>query len=340
VFLTAPAGDDRLFVIEQQGTIRIIEDETVLTTPFLDIRDLVLAGGERGLLSVAFHPNYAANGLFYVYYTDDGGDTQVARYTVSADPNVADPNSAEAILSVSQPFSNHNGGLLLFGPDDMLYIGLGDGGDANDPLNSGQDRSTLLGSILRIDVDGGTPYAIPSDNPFVGEAGVREEIWAYGLRNPWRFSIDVQSNFMWIGDVGQNSWEEINAVNVTNGGANFGWNIMEGAGCRESGCDTTGLGLVLPVLQWENPGTGCAAIGGHVYHGSLMPSLQGHYFFSDLCGGWLRSAFQQNGVIVEVFDWSVPQLSPLSFGVDANQELYIMTSDGFVYRVREVDLES
>lgn len=337
VFLTSPPGDDRLFIVEQQGRIRIIDGDQVLSTPFLDVGNQVQAGNEQGLLSLAFHPNYASNGSFFIYYTDLNGDTQVERYFVSGDPNVADPNSAETILSVSQPFANHNGGLLLFGPDDMLYIGLGDGGSSNDPNGVAQDRSSLLGSILRIDIDGATPYAIPPDNPFVGEQGVREEIWAYGLRNPWRFSIDASSGVMWIGDVGESAWEEVNTVGLGEGGANFGWNVMEGADCRVSGCDTTGLRA--PVLQWQNPQTGCAVIGGQVYRGESMPSLVGHYFFSDLCGGWLRSASQLNGNPVDLFDWEVPMVSPLSFGVDSNQDLYLLTADGFVYRIREVDTE-
>ena len=204
LYLTAPPSDARLFVVEQSGRIHIIENGSRLATPFLDITDRVLSGGERGLLSVAFHPQYATNGFFYVSYNDHNGDTRIERYTVTADVTLADQGSAKLILSVEQPFSNHNGGLIVFGPDGMLYVGLGDGGSGGDPLGHGQNRNSLLGALLRIDVDGGDPFAVPPDNPFVGDAGARAEIWAYGLRNPWRFAFDRQEGNLYIADVGQN----------------------------------------------------------------------------------------------------------------------------------------
>ncbi|MGH7563550.1 MAG: PQQ-dependent sugar dehydrogenase, partial [Gemmatimonadota bacterium] len=244
VHLASPPGDERLFVVEKVGTIRVIREGQVLDAPFLDIRDLVSGGSEQGLLSVAFHPAYASNGRFFVDYTNQGGDTQVVEYRVSADPDRADPVPVQTILSVDQPFANHNGGLIAFGPDGMLYVGLGDGGSAGDPQENGQNTGTLLGSILRIDVDGGTPYAIPSDNPFTGQPGARGEIWAYGLRNPWRFSFNRGTGDLFIADVGQNDLEEVNAEPGDEGGINYGWNLMEGTDCfRNDDCDQTGLTL-------------------------------------------------------------------------------------------------
>lgn len=211
LFLTAPPGDlDRLFVVERGGTVRIIRDDSVLATPFLDVGPLLTAGGEQGLLGMAFHPGYATNGRFYVNYTDTLGHTQVVRYQVSANPDIADLGSALPILTVAQPYSNHNSGMIAFGPHDgMLYVGMGDGGSGGDPQNHGQNRMTLLGDMLRLDVDAGSPYAIPVDNPFAGSLSVREEIWASGLRNPWRFSFDAASGDLYIGDVGQGAREEV-----------------------------------------------------------------------------------------------------------------------------------
>ena len=222
LYLTAPAADPRLFVVEQPGRIRIIQNGELSAQPFLDITERVTSGGERGLLSAAFHPQYASNGFFYVNYTDRNGDTRVERYSVSADPNVADASSASLILFVEQPYPNHNGGLIAFGPDGMLYIGMGDGGSEGDPHRNGQNLGTLLGKLLRVDVNGGTPYAVPADNPFVGRQDARGEIWASGLRNPWRVAFDRQGGQLYVADVGQNDREEINVVEAGAAGRNYG----------------------------------------------------------------------------------------------------------------------
>lgn len=336
VHLTAPPGDGRLFVVEQPGRIRIIRDGALLATPFLDITAKVGSGGERGLLGLAFHPSFATNGFFFVDYTNRDGDTRVERYTVSPDPDRADPASAKLILAVDQPFSNHNGGLVAFGPDGMLYIGLGDGGGGGDPRDNGQNRGTLLGSLLRIDVDRGDPYTIPADNPFVGTAGARGEIWAWGLRNPWRFAFDRPAGRLFIADVGQNAWEEVNAVDAAVGGLNYGWNVMEAAHCYPggSGCDRSGL--VLPVLEYGH-GDGCSITGGFVYRGAAIPSIQGHYFYADYCRGWVRSFRLSGDQAVDRTEWPFGEIGQvLSFGEDAAGELYVLASSGgtgSVYRL-------
>ncbi|HWC06515.1 MAG TPA: PQQ-dependent sugar dehydrogenase, partial [Gemmatimonadota bacterium] len=301
VHLTSPPGDPRLFVVEKSGAIRVIKDGQVLQTAFLDIRDEVSGGSEQGLLSLAFHPRYASNGRFFVDYTNLSGDTRVVEYRVSADPDRADPAPVQTILSVDQPFANHNGGLLVFGPDGMLYVGLGDGGSGGDPQGNGQNRGVLLGKILRIDVDAGTPYAIPSDNPFVGQAGRRGEIWAWGLRNPWRFSFDRETGDLFVADVGQNDREEVNARSRDEGGVNYGWNVMEGSECfQDDDCDRAGL--TLPVVEYDH-GEGCSITGGFVYRGSALPELRGHYFFSDFCSGFVRSFRLAGGAAVEERSW-------------------------------------
>jgi len=321
IYLTAPPGDPRLFVVEQGGRILIVENGALLDSPFLDISDRVSSGGERGLFSVAFHPDYANNGFFYVDYTDGAGDTKVERYEVSADPEVADPATAVEILTVDQPFANHNGGQIAFGPDGMLYVALGDGGGGGDPGRSGQDLSTLLGSLLRIDVDGAAPFAIPPDNPFVAEAGARGEIWAYGLRNPWRFDFDPEGQRLYIADVGQNQLEEVNAVADQAAGVNYGWSVMEGRACFRpaAGCDQEGL--TLPVLQYGH-GEGCSVTGGVVYRGGDLPSVEGHYFYSDFCSGWVRSFLLVDGEPTEEREWETEPLgNVVSFGEDADGEL-------------------
>jgi glucose/arabinose dehydrogenase len=335
LYLTAPANDPRLFVVEQPGRIRIIENGELLPTPFLDIVDKVRSGGEQGLLSVAFHPEYDANGFLYVNYTDVNDQTQIERYSVSSDPNRADAASAAPILSIGQPFANHNGGLIKFGPDGMLYIGMGDGGSGGDPQGHGQNLGTLLGAMLRIDVDGGDPYAIPADNPFVGEAGAKPEIWAYGLRNPWRFAFDHVGGELYIADVGQNEWEEVNAVRTEDAGLNYGWNIMEGAHCYQSAsCDQSGL--VIPVLEYANGGGDCSVTGGYVYRGSAIPAIAGHYFYADYCGGWVRSFRNDSGEPTEQREWEFGDVGNiLSFGQDAAGELYVLSANGRVYRMVE-----
>jgi len=339
VYLTVAPGpegtrDRRLFIVEQPGRIRIVGVDGILrSTPFLDITDRVDCCGERGLLSVAFHPDYAASGWFFVNYTDDDGDTRVERYTVSDDPALADESSAELILQVPQPFGNHNGGLNVFGPDGMLYVGLGDGGSGGDPQGNGQNRGTLLGSLLRLDVDEGLPYTVPDDNPFVGTPGARPEIWAYGLRNPWRYSFDHQAGELYIADVGQNQWEEINRVPADKGGLNFGWNVMEASHCYGNGtCDEEGL--TLPVAEYSHA-EGCSVTGGYVYRGSALPALTGHYFFADYCDGWVRSLEPGGGNTPSVRSWSLGDLGRItSFGEDSEGELYILSQDGSMYRLQ------
>ena len=337
VHLAVPPGDARLFVVEQPGRIRIIQNGVLLPTPFLDIVAKVGSGGERGLLSVAFHPGYASNGHFYVNYTDPSGDTRIERYRVSAgDPNRADPASAKLILTVEQPYANHNGGLVLFGPDGMLYIGMGDGGSAGDPLGHGQNKGTLLGALLRIDVDRGDPYAIPPDNPYVGEPGARGEIWAIGLRNPWRFAFDPPTNRLYVADVGQNRYEEVNVVDPRTPGLNYGWNIMEGAHCYPGGsCNTAGL--VLPALEYTHD-DGCSITGGVVYRGAAIPSLTGHYLYADYCAGWIRS-FRYDGSSAidrrQLFAGGAGRI--LSFGQDAAGEVYVLSSNGRVYRIEPAE---
>ena len=332
--VNAGDGSGRLFVLEQPGRIRVIEDGQLLAEPFLDIGGEISSGGEQGLLGLAFHPRYDENGRFFINYTDPAGDTVVAEYRVSsADPNRADAGSERVVLRVPQPYRNHNGGGLAFGPDGYLYISLGDGGAGGDPEENGQDLGTLLGSLLRIDVDSGDPYGIPEDNPFVDEEDARPEIWAYGLRNPWRFSFDRDTGDLWIADVGQNVWEEINFQDAaSNGGENYGWDVMEGAHCfePESGCDTGGL--VLPVLEYDHD-QGCSVTGGYRYRGSKIPGLEGTYLFGDYCSGQIWGA---SGAGV---DWtSQPLLSSgiriSAFGEDETGELYVADHRaGTVYRI-------
>jgi glucose/arabinose dehydrogenase len=335
VFLTHIPGDDRLFVVEQSGRVRIVDNGQLLDTPFLDIENLVRFQGEQGLLSMAFHPNYAANGFIYVYYTDLGGSSQVVRYTAAG--NAVDANSALTIMTIAQPFGNHNGGQLAFGPDNMLFVALGDGGSAGDPRGHGQNTATVLGSILRIDVDNPDPgmeYGIPLDNPFAGSPTAAGEIWIYGVRNPWRFSFDATDGALYVADVGQNSFEEVTVVDANAGGLNFGWNTMEGMSCFNAGsCDMTEL--TAPILQYNNTGFGgsCSITGGYVYRGSVMADLQGHYFYSDFCGGFLRSFRVDNGQAVDEQDWGIREAGVTSFGLDASGELYVMVEAGTVFRI-------
>jgi glucose/arabinose dehydrogenase len=327
VFLTQPLNDGRIFVVEQPGRIRVIRDGALQTTPFLDITSRVLSGGERGLLSVAFHPQYASNHFFYVYFTTQtNGDIRIERFTTTANPEVADPATTKLILTTahsSQP--NHNGGLLTFGPDGMLYAGLGDGGGGGDPFGNGQNFNALLGSLLRLDVDHGDPYAIPADNPFVGQANRRGEIWAKGLRNPWRYAFDATTNLLYIADVGQGAHEEVDVMPAGQGGLNYGWNIMEGASCyNASSCNQTGL--TLPVIDYGHT-SACSITGGYVYRGSAIPGIRGHYFYSDFCGGFLKSFRYSNGVAVDQKDWGLNTANVTSFGVDFAGEIYMMSGD-------------
>lgn len=330
LFVTAPPNDPRVFVVQQDGFIRIVAEGELAPEPFLDITgDVGSSGNEQGLLGLAFHPGYAENGRFFVYVTNNGGDTDVLEYLVSDDPNRADAGSRRELLEVAQPASNHNGGMLEFGPDGYLFVGLGDGGAADDQFGNGQRPDTLLGTILRLDVDSSEPYAIPPDNPFVDGGGARE-VWAYGLRNPWRFSIDAASNTLYIGDVGQNRFEEIDAVDLGLSGLNYGWPAAEGNDCRSGDCS----GFVAPVLTYGH-GEGCSVTGGYVYRGEAIPELDGHYFYGDWCGGWVRS-FRFDESVSNETDWS-SELGAVgaitSFGTDASGELYITTGEGTVFKL-------
>jgi glucose/arabinose dehydrogenase len=335
-FVTTPAGDTaRVFVVEQTGAIRVVRHDSLLPTPFLDLTGHIGFGGERGLLSLAFHPGYASNGYCYVYYTNPAGDIRIVRYTVSANPNVADSTSGDTILKVfHETYDNHNGGLVLFGPDGKLYAGLGDGGFGGDPSGNGQNLDTLLAKILRLDVDGGSPYAVPADNPFVGQVGERGEIWLYGLRNPWRFSFDRSTGDLYIGDVGQNLFEEVDVLAAGSpAGVNYGWNVMEGKHCYgASSCNLNGL--TLPLIEYGHA-DGCAVTGGYVYRGTKIAALSGVYLYGDYCSGWVRSFRYAGGAATENRDWPLLAVSGglSSFGEDARGELYITSLSGSLYRI-------
>lgn len=338
-FLTH-AFDSRLFVLEQIGRIRIIENNQLIPEPFLDITDRVgSVSSEQGLLGLAFHPDYATPGAagegnFFVNYTDYSGNTHISRFSVLPDnANRADPRSEVDYLTLEQPNPNHNGGSLAFGPDGYLYAGLGDGGSANDPLGAGQRLNTLLGKVLRLDVDAAVEeYTIPTDNPFVGNQDALPEIWAYGLRNPWRLSFDRMTGDFYIADVGQNMWEEVNFQPANSpGGENYGWVIMEGNHCFSSNsCDQSGL--VLPIFEYDHS-QGCSVTGGYVYRGQLYPEMSGNYFLSDYCSGiiwrlfpdgntWLADPLLDTDLIIS------------SFGEDVNGEIYALNYwNGGIYRL-------
>jgi glucose/arabinose dehydrogenase len=331
----APGDRSRLFVVEQGGRIRIVRNGQVLGASFLDVSGRIASGGERGLLGLAFHPRYADNGRFFVNYTDPNGDTHISEFRVSSNPDAVDAASERILLTVDQPFANHNGGGLAFGNDGMLYAGLGDGGSGGDPFGNGQNLSTRLGKMLRVDVD--RSGLVPPDNPFVGRPGAAPEIWAYGLRNPWRFSFDRGTGDLYIGDVGQDSYEEIDVERAPrHGGQDYGWNIMEGTHCyNAASCGTAGL--TLPVLDYGH-GAGCSVTGGVVYRGCRLPGYAGTYFYGDYCSAFVRSFRYQNGAVTDPRDWtnSLSQgLSSISsFGVDAEGEIYIVDLEGGT--VREV----
>lgn len=331
------AGDSRIFVVEQDGKILIIDSEgNINPQPFLDITATVKStGNEQGLLGLAFDPGYAGNGYFYVNYTDQNDNTHIARFSVSeTNPDVGDVTSEKTLLVVTQPFGNHNGGHLAFGPDGYLYIGLGDGGSAGDPGNRAQNLNVYLGKMLRIDVDNGDPYAIPPDNPFVGDTSARGEIWAYGLRNPWRFSFDRQTGDLWIGDVGQNSIEEIDFQPASiSGGENYGWRCYEG----NQAFNTTGCGsqedYVFPIHQYTHS-DGCSVTGGYIYRGSQISELQGYYFYADYCSDYIWTLHKEGN------EWVNEQFGQFSgnnfstFGEDVNGELYVAGhTTGTIYKL-------
>ena len=353
VALVFPSDDDdRALVVEQPGRILLLtrEDETWSATEFLDIADRVNdRGNEEGLLGLALDPDFESNGLFYVYYTASSPRRSVAsRFTVTDDDlDLADAGSESIIIEVSQPYPNHNGGQILFGPDGFLYIGLGDGGSAGDPKGNGQNVGTLLGSVLRIDVSAGGDeigYTVPADNPFIGVPGARPEIWAYGLRNPWRFAFDRLSGDLWAADVGQNSREEVDLIVP---GGNYGWNVMEGSECfsprgkalrlaQDRPCDPDGLEP--PVVEYGHD-DGCSITGGYVYRGSRLPRLYGWYIFGDYCSGKVWAFSRQSGDddrTVDTLDELIDTSHNISsFGEDPSGELYVISLDGGIYRLTD-----
>jgi hypothetical protein len=359
VFVTAPAGDARLFLVEQGGLIRVIEDGNLLSTPFLDVSSLVACCGERGLLGLAFAPDYAASGVFYVNFTASDsypepgialGTSVIARYQVSANPNVANAGSREELLTIAQPFANHNGGTLAFGPGGMLWISTGDGGGGGDPEENAQNTTTLLGKMLRIDVSAGpgSPYTIPPDNPFAETASNRGEIWAYGLRNPFRFSFDREEGDLYVADVGQSAWEEINVEPAGDmGGRNYGWDCKEGTHDFEFTPDCASKTFTEPVHEYAHAAGPCSGsvTGGYVYRGQEIPALRGRYFFADFCQQKIWTfVWDGAGGVVDLQERTA-ELTPgdgtiggiAGFGEDGFGELYIVDrgtgSNGEVFKI-------
>ena len=346
VAVTFAPGDtaSRIFIVTQYGKIRIVKNGALLPTAFLDINSKLLFSGERGLLGLAFHPNYAQNGYFYVNYTDNtGGDTILERYQVDPNnPDLALLASSFTLIEIDQPYSNHNGGWISFGPDGYLYVGMGDGGSGGDPGNRAQNGQELLGKILRLDVDnpsGGNNYGIPPSNPFVGSPSVREEIWALGVRNPWRCDFDTLTGDLWIGDVGQDAWEEVDFEPAGQGGRNYGWRIMEGKHCYNPSTNCNQSGITLPIYEYSHGGSPfrCSITGGVVFRGRSMATMHGRYFFSDYCSNQTWSFRQSAGSMVDFAEHTL-DLNGLSsivgMGEDADGEMYICTAGGSsVYRV-------
>jgi glucose/arabinose dehydrogenase len=346
LFLTAPPGDTtRLFVVEKSGKIRIVNRDTnalIGTGTFLDITSLVSTGSEQGLLGLAFDPQYANNGRFYVSYTDTAGTSVIARYLVDPmNANAALVAADRVILTLAQPFENHNGGMIAFGPDGYLYIGFGDGGSGGDPGNRAQNLNEQLGKLLRIDVSQGAPaqpaYTVPADNPCVGQAGAKPEIWGIGLRNPWRWSFDRQNGDLYIADVGQSDREEVNVSSAASGGGrgtNYGWNITEGSNCYPPGSICNKNGIALPYVEYGHVAGACSITGGYVYRGAAVPALQGTYFYADYCAGFVRSFRWATGLVSEHATWAALSGGNItSFGEDTDGELYILTAAGGLYRI-------
>ena len=328
-------GSNRLFVVEQGGRIVAVDLEAGETEEYLDLSGQTVAGGEQGLLGLAFHPDFAANGRLFVNHTNPEGDTVIAEYR--ADPPQAgsvDPETREVLLEFDQPYPNHNGGQLAFGPDGMLYIGSGDGGGAGDPQDNGQSLETFLGKLLRIDVDAsGSEYGAPADNPFVDDSEARPEIWAFGLRNPWRFSFDATTDTLWVADVGQDELEEVNRVAVDAAGLNFGWDDMEGSNCFEppEGCERAQR--VKPVTEYSHD-QGCSITGGHVYRGEAFPDMEGGYFFGDYCEGTIWTIAADAAIGTDPHEVLTTTHAISSFGVDEAGELYLTDLEaGRVYRL-------
>lgn len=338
VEIAHPANDARLFVVQQTGAIRILNPNgTINSTNFLTLTpNTISSGGERGLLGLAFHPNYATNGYFYVNYTNTAGNTVIARYTVSTDANIANATSASIILTVNQPFSNHNGGSIKFGPDGFLYIGMGDGGDGGDPGNRAQNINENLGKMLRIDVNGTAPYGIPPTNPYVGISG-NDEIWAVGLRNPWKFSFNRLNGDLWIADVGQNAVEEINrTVSPLPTNLNFGWRCYEGNVIfNNAGCVAQSV-LTMPVAQYSHS-NGCSITGGYEYTGATFPNFIGNYFFADYCSNKIGILNIETSTYTWTSAFSGANFS--TFGEDNNGELYVAgASNGIIYKITDTSL--
>jgi glucose/arabinose dehydrogenase len=335
VFVTHAGDDsDRLFVVQKSGAIIVLRNGKPSATPFLDISDRITASGsEQGLLGLAFHPDYKNNGRFFVYYTASNGDDTLARYQLSSDPERADPASGVVLFAQADPAPNHNGGMLAFGPDGYLYVGLGDGGGGGDPWENGQNRAVLLGKLLRLDVDHGDPYAIPPDNPWPSSADARGEVWAYGLRNPWRFSFDRATGDLYIADVGQGQYEEVDVQRAgAGGGQNYGWNVMEGNHCYNSTtCDSSAF--VAPVSEY-NHDLGCSITGGYVYRGAMFPQLSGIYFFGDYCSGRIWTLRETTPGSWQQEQALQTRLSISSFGEDAAGEVYLTDlQSGDLYQV-------
>ena len=332
------AGDTRLFITQQGGRIVIFDGTRVLPQPFLDVSSLITTGNERGLLGLAFHPRYSQNGHFFISYTDRDGDITIARFTVSAnDPNVATLTSASLVLEIQhRQFANHNGGQLVFGPDGYLYIGTGDGGSGGDPNNRAQNLGDLLGKMLRIDIDGATPYAIPPSNPFRTRAGARPEIWAYGLRNPWRFTFDRATADLWIADVGQGSIEEIDFQPGTSvGGENYGWRRMEGTRCFNPSSNCTDPTFVLPVIEYGHQNGACSVTGGYVYRGTRYPRMTGMYIYGDYCNGMIWGATRNTAGAWTSRELSNTSLSISTFGEDVAGEMYVADHRGVIYQLTD-----
>jgi glucose/arabinose dehydrogenase len=315
-----------LYVAEQGGRIVWVDPASGDSGEFLDLSDKTEAGGEQGLLGLAFHPDFEDGGRLFVNYTDLEGDTVITEYTAQS-ATKADPSSERAVLRFDQPYSNHNGGQLAFGPDGYLYIGTGDGGSGGDPEENAQARDTLLGKILRLDVDDGNPYGIPQDNPFAGEDGARPEIWALGLRNPWRFSFDRDTGKLWVADVGQDVLEEINRVSGDAAGLNYGWDEMEGTACYEppDGCEREGM--VLPVTQYSHD-FGCSVTGGYVYRGRAEPTLRGAYLFADYCSGTIWAVPHDAERDARPIEMLSTEMAISSFGESSDGELYLSDLEG------------
>jgi glucose/arabinose dehydrogenase len=341
VFITsAHDGTGRLFIVEQTGRIKVLAGGSVRSTPLLNIASQVSKGDEQGLLGLAFHPNFKSNHKFYVNFTNTAGDTIIRQYrTSTSNPNVVASGSGKTILKINQPYSNHNGGMIAFGPDGFLYIGMGDGGGAGDPQNRAQNKDALLGKMLRININAHTStknYTNPSSNPYVGRKG-RNEIWQRGLRNPWRWSFDRKTGSLWIGDVGQNQYEEIDRAVRTGGGAgrgvNFGWSTMEGFACYKPSTGCNKSGRQKPLLAYSHANGRCVVTGGYVYRGSAIPALQGYYVFADFCTGqiWaVRSGASSPASRIQLKDTS---LMISSFGENAGGELFVVDLNGAVYRI-------